>query len=124
VGANGTPDPGPDDHATTCNSDNTGTTTLTGARSGCVSTRGAFDMVGNVAEWVADWVPLSTQCPFWASFSDDLMCLSGASETEPGPGALLRGGFFFGGAVNGPLAVIGTVAPTRSQDVFGFRCAR
>jgi formylglycine-generating enzyme required for sulfatase activity len=124
VAANGTPDPGPDDHATTCNSANNGTTTLTGARSSCVSTRGAFDMVGNVAEWVADWVPLSTQCPFWASFSDDFMCLSGASETGPGPGALLRGGFFLGGAANGPLAVIGTVAPTRSQDIFGFRCAR
>jgi formylglycine-generating enzyme required for sulfatase activity len=124
VGANGTPDPGPDDHATTCNSANNGTTTLTGARSNCVSSRGAFDMVGNVAEWVADWEPLSTGCLDWASFSEDLMCLSGASETGPGPGALLRGGFFFGGAVNGPLSVIGTVAPTRSQDIFGFRCAR
>jgi hypothetical protein len=124
VGANGTPDPEPDDHATTCNSASTDSTTLTGARSRCASTRGAFDMVGNLAEWVADWAPLSTQCPGWGGFSDDLMCLSGANESEPGPGALLRGGFFFGGAFNGPLAVIGTVAPTRSQDIFGFRCAR
>jgi formylglycine-generating enzyme required for sulfatase activity len=124
VAANGTPDPGPDDHATTCNTANNATTTLTGARSACVSARGAFDMVGNVAEWVADWVPLSTECPDWGSFSDDLMCLSGASETDAGPGALLRGGFFFFGAFNGPLAVIGSVAPTRSQDIFGFRCAR
>ena len=124
VAANGTPDPGPDDHATTCNSANTATTTLTGSRSGCVSARGAFDMVGNVAEWVADWVPLSTQCPDWGSFSDDGMCLAGASESAGGPGALLRGGFFFFDAFNGPLAVIGSVAPTRSQDIFGFRCAR
>jgi formylglycine-generating enzyme required for sulfatase activity len=123
VGANGTPDPGPDDHATTCNSANNASTTLTGSRSGCVSARGAFDMVGNVAEWVADWVPLSTQCPDWGSFSDDAMCLAGASETE-GPGALVRGGFFHFGAFNGPLVVIGSVAPTRSQDIFGFRCAR
>src|SRR5262249_4148425 len=35
---------------------------LTGARSSCVSARGAFDMVGNVYEWVADWVPRSTAC--------------------------------------------------------------
>jgi hypothetical protein len=52
-----------------------------------------------------------------------MMCLSGASETA-GPGALLRGGFFHFGAFNGPLAVIGTVEVTRSQDIFGFRCAR
>jgi formylglycine-generating enzyme required for sulfatase activity len=127
VGANGTPDPGPDDHATTCNTANTATTTLTGSRSRCVSARGAFDMVGNVAEWVADWVPRSTECAGWDSFSDDLMCLFGASTGPgpgPGPGALLRGGFFIGGPVNGPLAVIGTVEATRSQDLFGFRCAR
>ena len=123
VGANGTPDPGRDDHATTCNTANTGTTTLTGSRSACVSARAAFDMVGNVAEWVADWVPRSTQCSGWGSFSDDFMCLAGASETGP-PGALLRGGFFLGGAENGPLAVIGTVEATRSQNIFGFRCAR
>jgi len=30
-------------------------------------------------------------------------------------------GFFLGGAENGPLAIIGTVEPTRSQDIFGFR---
>jgi len=127
VGANGTPDPGVDDHATTCNSANTGATTPTGSRSGCVSARGAFDMVGNLAEWVADWVPLSTQCPGWGSFSNDLMCLSGASETDTSPGALIRGGFFFGdgaSGANGPLAVIGSVAATRSQNIFGFRCAR
>jgi eukaryotic-like serine/threonine-protein kinase len=126
VGANGTPNLGPDDHATTCNTSNNATTTLTGVRRGCVSARGAFDMVGNVAEWVAEWVPLSTGCPGWGSFSDDIMCLSGASTSGTGPGALLRGGFFFSGDASsgGPLAVIGTVAPTRSQDIFGFRCAR
>src|SRR5262245_40251486 len=61
VGANGTPDPGPDDQASSCNTFNgpadLGISTPTGTRSQCVSARGAFDMVGNVAEWVADWVP-------------------------------------------------------------------
>ena len=124
VGANGTPDPGPDDRTTTCNSANDATTTRTGARSRCVSARGAFDMVGNVAEWVADWVPLSADCAGWGSFSDDIMCLFGASTTASGPGALVRGGFFFGGAISGPLTVIGTIAPFRSEDFLGFRCAR
>src|SRR5262249_58831594 len=69
VAANGTPDPGPDNGTTDCNTAGDGPS-LTGARSSCVSARGAFDMVGNVAEWVADWVPASTNCPGWASFSD------------------------------------------------------
>ena len=45
---------------------------------------------------VADWVPLSTECPGWATvggFSANLMCLAGASTTK-GPGALVRGGSF------------------------------
>ena len=124
VGANGTPDPGPDDRATTCNTANNATTVLTGSRSACVSARKAADMVGNVAEWVADWVPLSTECPGWAGFSDDIMCLSGASTSGSGPGALVRGGFFFGGEVHGPLTIIGTIDPTRSEDFLGFRCGR
>jgi hypothetical protein len=122
VGANGSPDPGPDNGTTDCNTAR-GAASLTGERSSCESARGAFDMVGNLAEWVAEWVPLSTACPGWGGFSGDSMCLAGASTTEAGPGALVRGGGFFGGSVNGPLAVFGTVAPTRSKDLVGFRCA-
>ena len=54
VGANGTPDPGPDNGTTDCNTKSDGSASLTGARGSCVSARGAFDMVGNLAEWVAD----------------------------------------------------------------------
>jgi formylglycine-generating enzyme required for sulfatase activity len=130
VAANGTPDPGPDDHATTCTSNNPAGATPTGSRSACVSARGAFDMVGNVAEWVADWIPRSTTCSGWGAFSDDDMCVAGANDSPPGPGveagpgALLRGGFFFLENASGPLSVIGTVSPIRSQSFFGFRCAR
>lgn len=62
--------------------------------------------------------------PGLGGFSDDLMCLSGASETASGPGALLRGGGFFGGPITGPLTVLGTFDPSRSDDFVGFRCAR
>ena len=119
VGASGTPDPGPDDGRNDCNTGGTGT----GARSACVSGRGALDMVGNVEEWLADWVPLSTVCPGWGAFSDDEMCLAGANEIETAPGALLRGGSFVVSASAGPLRVI-DVAPSRSTRFFGFRCAR
>ena len=127
VGANGTPDPGPDNGTTDCNTAHDGAVSLTGERSSCVSARGAFDMVGNLAEWVADWVPLSTTCTGWGGFSDDSMCLSGASETGTGPGALLRGGSFsfaFGGTTSGPLTVNGSFVPGGSSVFVGFRCTR
>jgi hypothetical protein len=123
VGANGTPDPGLDNTTTDCNSD-TDSVAPTGARSGCVSARGAFDMVGNLDEWVADWVPLSTDCPGWGGLSDDFMCLAGASTLGGGPGALLRGGDFRIRSAAGPLAVVGSGAPMTSARFIGFRCVR
>jgi formylglycine-generating enzyme required for sulfatase activity len=122
VGANGSPDPGPEiDPA--CNVVR-GVTAPTGTHPGCVSARGAFDMVGNVAEWVADWGSIASECPGWGFFSDDIMCLAGAAVGGHGPGALVRGGFSFGGALAGPLAVVGTIDATRAEDFLGFRCAR
>ena len=119
----GTPDPGTtDNHTTDCNI-LSGSVASTGSRSGCMSDVGAFDMVGNTTEWVADWVPFSTICQTWGDFSTDYMCLSGASTTETGPGALRRGGYFntpFGGV----FAVQGNSAPHLSAGILGFRCAR
>ena len=123
VGANGTPDPGPDNRATDCNSA-TNLVVGTGSRSACVSARGAFDMVGNLDEWVADWVPLSTTCTGWGGLSNDRMCLSGASTAVGGPGALTRGGSFVDGPGAGPLAVLGGHRPSFSTGLVGFRCAR
>jgi formylglycine-generating enzyme required for sulfatase activity len=124
VGVNGTPDPGPDDGTSDCNTDGA-LLSPTAARRDCVSTRGAFDMVGNLAEWVADWVPRSTQCQLWGGGADDdVMCLVGASTTATAPGALVRGGFyFFLGPFAGPLTV-GTDEPFNGFHFIGFRCAR
>jgi hypothetical protein len=118
----GTPNPGLP-LTTDCNTDS-GSVSLTGSRISCVSSDGAFDMVGNLDEWVADWVPLSTACPGWGGFSNDSMCLSGASTTVTGPGALLRGGNFSNGANAGPLTVFGFIQPSLSNFDIGFRCAR
>jgi len=122
----GTPDPGGDNGSTECNTGNTFTVSLTGSRSACVSSDGAFDLVGNLYEWVADWVPRSTACGTWSagvSPTGDDQCLGGAATTGE-PGALLRGGGFGDGSLAGPLNVYGAVEPSLALSDFGFRCAR
>jgi len=120
----GTPDPGPDNGTTDCNTQSVFTTVATGSRSSCVSTDGAFDMVGNLDEWVADWVPVPTDCPNWGTFSNDAMCLAGASTLTPGAAALVRGGdFYLFGSSAGPLAVGGDLT-WDANGLVGFRCAR
>lgn len=131
VAAAGTPNPGGDDGASDCN---TTTTTFslpedpvgTGSRSKCVSTRGAADMVGNLSEWVADWVPHATGCGTWNATviaTGDEQCLAGAATTG-GPAALIRGGNFNGGTSAGPFAVSSAVEPSSRPIRIGFRCAR
>ena len=127
----GTPDPGPDDGTRDCNTASAFEVLATGSRPGCVSARGAFDMVGNLWEWVADWMPRSTTCGTWnpgVSPTDDDQCLAGVA-TDGEPGALLRGGdfgVFDIGTTAGPLAIFGFIEPSAPQFsvVFGFRCAR
>jgi hypothetical protein len=121
----GTPDTAfADDGITTCNSDNLAPGLVnTGSRSNCTSDVKAFDMVGNAFEWVAEWVPRSTACPGWGTFSDDLMCLAGANETS-GPGALNRGGLGSDPSVAGVFTVDAGRRPQDSSSIIGFRCAR
>jgi formylglycine-generating enzyme required for sulfatase activity len=123
--AAGTPDPGAtDDESADCNvSGPPFGPTDTGSRSSCKSNWGASDLVGNVYEWVADWVPRSTACPGWGGFSDDFMCLTGASEPF-GPGAVVRGGAWGGGAGAGVFAVDSFARPSFSVGGLGLRCAR
>jgi hypothetical protein len=121
----GTPDPGPDDRTTTCATTGFGLA-ATGTRTTCVSADGVFDMVGNVAEWVADWVPRSETCGDWGSSlspTGDGQCLAGAT-TYGEPGALLRGGLYQSGTEAGPLWIHGGVEPSFIYDGIGFRCAR
>lgn len=127
MAAAGTPDPGTDNGTTDCNV-SSGAPVPTGARSSCVSNWGASDMVGNLFEWVADWVPYSSSCGLWdinGEVNDDLQCFAGAETTTllP-PGALLRGGLFFMGPQAGVLAVSGNDEPSSSREGTGFRCAR
>jgi Sulfatase-modifying factor enzyme 1 len=149
MAAAGTSDPGASNGLlnTRCNTDscsnggacaarNTGGAgTVAGGADSCISSRGVQDMVGNLWEWVADWVPRSTGCGNWGTFSDDAMCFLGASPTAapepdapPGPGALTRGGNYFydptASAVAGVFAINGGFPPVFSDGSVGFRCVR
>jgi len=121
----GTEDPGSDNGTTDCNTAS-GLAVRTGSRASCVSTDLAYDMVGNLFEWVADWVPQSTACGTWnaaVSPTGDTQCLVGA-ETAGEPGALTRGGHLNGRTFAGPLSVSGLAGPSFSDVSVGFRCAR
>lgn len=120
-----TPDPGSDNGSTDCNTASTSAVVSTGSRSACVSSAGAFDMVGNLSEWVADWVGSTGACPGWGGLSNDAMCLDGGIVVAAGPGVLTRGGGFLDGAFAGPLAV--EVLPPSgafNNSYGGFRCVR
>jgi formylglycine-generating enzyme required for sulfatase activity len=115
----GTPD------STACNVGGAnGSVASTGANAGCVSDFGAFDMVGNLGEWVADWVPRSSCVGSWSNLgSDDFQALCGAA-TEGEPGAIVRGGDFGADGLAGPFAVVGSFLPSTSFSDTGFRGAR
>jgi len=125
--ATDTPDPGTDNGSTDCNVSFNGfpanDPVNTGSRANCVSRWGVFDMVGNVWEWVADWVPRSTTCGGSWSFSDDHQCFLGAA-TSGEPGALFRGGAFGNGTDAGVFAVDGFDPPSHTSSSLGFRCGR
>jgi formylglycine-generating enzyme required for sulfatase activity len=126
--AAGTPDPGTDNHTTDC-AVNSGNPADTGSRSNCKSSWGAFDMVGNLDEWVADWAERNTTgctdatTEFGFTGTGDLMCFGG-NGTAKSPGPLLRGGAWTYGSSAGVFRVTAGNTPSLSSLFVGFRCAR
>src|SRR5262249_51372994 len=124
-----TPDPGTDDGTTDC-AVASPSPVNTGSRANCKSAWSVFDMVGNVYEWVADWVDDASTCTDWTTSANipgsDLSCFGGpgGGGVASLPGALLRGGFFSNGTGAGVFAVAANFPPSASDHTIGFRCAR
>lgn len=141
----GTADPNDaDDQSTTCVTAGD-FAAPSGSRAKCVSQWGVYDLVGNVWEWVADWINPAMGCQSWPSeYGSDISCMGMVPVPEPTPssflarwfrrelvsfepnlpGAIIRGGNFATGARNGAFAVFAGVNPHNVSRSTGFRCAR
>ena len=125
-----TPDTRTDNGTTDCNFNHTGTPSDTGSRSSCKSAWGAFDMIGNVDEWVADWADQASNCTDWTTSAGipgvDESCFGGpgglGGTAASLPAALIRGGNF--GSLAGVFTVRADRVPSDFEQFIGFRCAR
>ena len=137
----GTPDPGADGGATGCNVASSGTPATTGSHSACVSSSGAFDMIGNVWEWT-DRVVSSDPTSFGSGYVNGFNYMTGmptsVGSTNPAYGgdyywdyngggsarAFLRGGGWDYGADAGAFALYLYSAPSTPGTNVGFRCCK
>lgn len=124
--AMGTPDPGGSPGSEDCNT-NSSSVEVTGERTNCVSRWDHHDMVGNLAEWVADWDEVAAGCETWATLlNEDRSCMGrmdGDSEQHL-QGAFRRGGDWEAGTDAGVFSVNVTAGPPNALSSTGFRGAR
>jgi hypothetical protein len=112
VAALGTPE------GSTCPNAADNSVALTGSHPRCVSDVGAFDMVGNLFEWVADWVPGRTGCGTALFGLEGQNCLALTGGFAPhGAVAIVRSG-------GGVFDVNGQRAPSVRENTLGFRAVR
>lgn len=135
MAAAGTPDPGASGNNTAnyCNT-NRGAAVNTGSSTGgtqpCISNWGVYDMVGNLEEWVADWIQDNSDADGGsttsATYGDDVLTGidEGTNETDRFPAALIRGGSWSHTTNAGVFALAAGAGPSTSYLSLGFRCAR
>jgi formylglycine-generating enzyme required for sulfatase activity len=119
---------GTPDRAGVCNVE--GTAARATGRNQCVSPYGVFDMVGNVSEWVAEWMQTNTRnnggdvtSPEYGS--DNVLGIDEAApESVRFPAALMRGGSWRDKSGAGVYALDAQNGPTRTREWIGFRCGR
>ena len=90
------------------------TSSVTQYQSGA-SPYGAYDMAGNVWQWVADW------------YSENYYQASPANDpTGPGAGTYrgVRGGSWYNAGPDVRTTIRGTGVPSSSYSLIGFRCVR
>jgi formylglycine-generating enzyme required for sulfatase activity len=141
----GTPDRVNPDDPNSCALGRTGQTSpdQTGAHAGCVSSFGAFDMVGNVWEWVdgevdngmygnhevpgegyvdevdVDGVATKTSTSSDSAFGEDYFFID-----KSGTRGMIRGGFWSLKEKAGIFSVNATIPTSFVGNAVGFRCAR
>lgn len=142
--ASGTTDPGATGSGVNCNVSGVAKEN-TGGATGCVSTWGAEDMIGNVWEWVAEWgtsgagasaaygTMVEVDGTGTGYNNDGQWNIGGNSYTSyAAPAgwrqgqipAVLRGGDWGNGANAGVFAFHALIAPSHWGATVGFRCGR
>ena len=128
--ASGTPD-----DAASCNIETSGPE-VTGHRAACKSRYGAYDMVGNLTEWTANWhglgdVDADGGQPCQEFHGDGYWDVKGAHASgdcpagdNTFPASAARGGAWSMGTKAGVFALALNSGPARWDEHFGARCCR